>query len=97
MLRNFLKRASFVSPIITKSIRCESTGKYFIGATVTGPPKSHSSALRFRPGKLAKDKKKLSPAKDSWSVVGYSTADHYNLLALTEKIIAQVSTDVVPK
>ena len=46
------------------------------------PPKP-----RLRPSKA--QKKKIT-SSDSWTVVGYSTAEHYNLLALSEKILEQV-------
>ena len=46
---------------------------------------------RLRPGKI-KSKKKLIPGKDSWSVVGYATANEYNLVALVEKFIEDVSS-----
>ena len=42
---------------------------------------------RLTPGKI--QKKKIT-SSDSWTVVGYSTAEHYNLLALSEKILNQV-------
>ena len=42
---------------------------------------------RLTPGKI--QKKKIT-SSDSWTVVGYSTAEHYNLLALSEKIQEQV-------
>lgn len=52
-------------------------------------PSTHNAALRFRPGRVLA-KKKVVTGKDSWSVVGYSTAESYNLLALEEKISHQV-------
>ena len=42
---------------------------------------------RLRPGKA--QKKKIT-SSDSWTVVGYCTAEHYNLLSLSEKILEQV-------
>ena len=50
-----------------------------------------SNPLKLRPARLNL-KKKTSIGLDSWSVVGYSTADRYNLLSLSEKLAAQVST-----
>ena len=50
-----------------------------------------SNPLKLRPARLNL-KKKTSIGLDSWSVVGYSTADRYNLLSLSEKLVAQVST-----
>ena len=47
----------------------------------------HVPRLRLTPGKI--QKKKIT-SSDSWTVVGYSTAEHYNLLALSEKIQEQV-------
>ena len=49
-----------------------------------------SNPLKLRPARLNL-KKKTSIGLDSWSVVGYSTADRYNLLSLSEKLAAQVS------
>ena len=45
-------------------------------------------ALKVRPAKQLR--KKPSIGKDSWSVVGYSTADSYNLLGLRDKLEDQV-------
>jgi len=47
-----------------------------------------SNPLKLRPARLNL-KKKPSIGRDSWSVVGYSTADRYNLLSLSEKLSAQ--------
>ena len=46
-------------------------------------------ALKIRPTRQTIRKKPLV-GRDSWSVVGYSTADEYNLLGLREKIEEQV-------
>ena len=50
-----------------------------------------SNALKLRPVRQNL-KKKSSLGLDSWSVVGYSTADRYNLFGLTERLSTQVST-----
>lgn len=50
-----------------------------------------SNALKLRPVRQNL-KKKSSVGLDSWSVVGYSTADRYNLFSLTERLSTQVST-----
>ena len=48
-----------------------------------------SNALKLRPIRQNL-KKKSSLGLDSWSVVGYSTADRYNLFSLTERLSTQV-------
>ena len=53
-----------------------------------------SNALKLRPVRQNL-KKKSSVGLDSWSVVGYSTADRYNLFSLTERLSTQVSTYLV--
>ena len=55
-----------------------------------------SNALKLRPVRQNL-KKKSSVGLDSWSVVGYSTADRYNLFSLTERLSTQVSTFLVLK
>ena len=42
-------------------------------------------------------KKKSSLGLDSWSVVGYSTADRYNLFSLTERLSIQVCKYIFTK
>ena len=49
---------------------------------------------RSRPGKI-KSRKKLIPGKDSWTVVGYATANEYNLVALVEQFIEDVSKNII--
>ena len=39
--------------------------------------------------KVRPKKKKIPPRRDAWAVVGYSTADQYNLLALHERLQEQ--------
>ena len=78
-LRLFMKKSSPLTNVISK---CH----YILPPTPVKikplPPKP-----RLRPGKA--QKKKLT-SSDLWTVVGYSTAEHYNLLALSEKILEQV-------
>jgi hypothetical protein len=62
-------------------------GKMSFFSTKMAP--SHNLALRFRPGRTL-GKKRQIPAKDAWSVVGYSTADRYNLMALASNLSHQV-------
>ena len=50
-----------------------------------------ANALKLRPGRQNL-KRKPSMIADSWSVIGYSTADRYNLLSLSENLSAQVRT-----
>ena len=58
------------------------------------PSKGSTSALRFQQRQKPTSKKKalgaaLSPAKDQWSVVGYSTAASYDLITLSERLAEQ--------
>ena len=46
--------------------------------------------LKQRPSRTILRKKKPQLGADSWSVIGYSTADNYNLLSLNEKLTNQV-------
>lgn len=43
------------------------------------------AALRFK-GRILPKKKKLQPGIDAWSVVGYATADSYDLFNLAARI-----------
>jgi hypothetical protein len=43
------------------------------------------AALRFK-GRVLPKKKRLLPGKDAWSVVGYATAESYDLFTLAKKI-----------
>ena len=49
---------------------------------------SMMTALRFK-GRVLPKKKRLVPGKDAWSVVGYATADSYDLYTLAEKLHEQ--------
>jgi hypothetical protein len=49
---------------------------------------STMSALRFKSRVLPK-KKRILPGKDAWSVVGYATADSYDLYTLAAKLHEQ--------
>ena len=49
-----------------------------------------ANALKLRPGRQNL-KRKPAMIPDSWSAIGYSTADRYNLLSLSEKLSNQVS------
>ena len=55
--------------------------------------KGSTSALRFQQRQKPTSKKKalgpVSPGKDQWSVVGYSTAASYDLVTLSEKLAEQ--------
>ena len=58
------------------------------------PSKGSTSALRFQQRQKPTSKKKalgsgVSPAKDQWSVVGYSTAASYDLITLSERLAEQ--------
>ena len=50
-------------------------------------PSSQSPNLQVL--KVRPKKKKIPPRRDAWSVVGYSTADQYNLLALHDGLLDQ--------
>jgi hypothetical protein len=43
---------------------------------------------RFK-GRVLPKKKRLVPGKDAWSVVGYATADSYDLYSLAKKLHEQ--------
>jgi uncharacterized Rmd1/YagE family protein len=51
--------------------------------------KALASALRFPQRKSGPTKKRTVPGKDQWSVVGYSTADTYDLAKLSKRLYAQ--------
>ena len=56
--------------------------------------KGSTSALRFQQRQKPTSKKRalgaaVSPAKDQWSVVGYSTAASYDLITLSERLAEQ--------
>lgn len=52
-----------------------------------GIPQSHLAALRFR---ARVGKKRTSPGKDDWSVVGYSTANSFDMLGLQDGLQEQL-------
>ena len=63
-------------------------------STSNPPSKGSTSALRFQQRQKPTSKKKalgaaVSPAKDQWSVVGYSTAASYDLITLSERLAEQ--------
>ena len=78
-LRLFMKKSSPLTNVISKCHYILPPKPVTIKPL---PPKP-----RLRPGKA--QKKKLT-SSDLWTVVGYSTAEHYNLLALSEKMREQV-------
>ena len=49
------------------------------------PSTTTMSSLRFK-GRVLPKKKRLVPAKDAWSVVGYATADSYDLFTLAARL-----------
>ena len=78
-LRLFVNKSSPLTNVISKC--------HYILPLKPFQIKPLPSKPRLRPGKA--QKKKIT-SSDSWTVVGYSTAEHYNLLALSEKILEQV-------
>ena len=69
--------------------------RFSSSSTSSDPPgKKSTSALRFQQRQKPTSKKRalgaaVSPAKDQWSVVGYSTAASYDLITLSEKLAEQ--------
>ena len=59
--------------------------KLSLSSLKTKPNQSPNlQVLKVRP-----KKKKIPSRRDAWSVVGYSTADQYNLLALHDRLLDQ--------